>query len=214
MKSIYVVLVLCVVLSFNAKVLGVITDNGMFLAPGSTYESKNPVSYPQSMIEVEILSMSLVSSSPPTVVGPDSAGLYQVDSFFDVFTELSIDGNKYAVDSFFDITFRVDGDPKGNVGSWDTEMVALSLIGDVGGISIEIRESPSLPSPGHHSAIDLGNGQFQVDSFFDVFTEISIDGGAFTLANDALHVEITPEPTMIGLLGIGSLILRRRKRKI
>ena len=64
-------------------------------------------------------------------------------------------------------------------GSWDTEILSMSLSGDVGGISIEIRESPGLPSPGHTAVTDVGGGQFQIDSFFDVYTELSIDGGAF-----------------------------------
>jgi hypothetical protein len=64
-------------------------------------------------------------------------------------------------------------------GSWDTEIISMSLTGDVGGISIQIRESPALSSVGQTTVTDTGGGQWEIDSFFDVFTEISIDGGPF-----------------------------------
>ena len=77
------------------------------------------------------------------------------------------------------VTTLVRGKGGATTGSWDTEILSMSLSGDVGGVSIEIRESPSLPSPGQTTVVDLGGGQYQIDSFFDVYTELSIDGGAF-----------------------------------
>ena len=40
-----------------------------------------------------------------------------------------------------------------------------------------IRESPTRQSLGQTQITDLGGGQFRIDSFFDVFTELSVDGG-------------------------------------
>jgi len=85
----------------------------------------------------------------------------------------------------------VRGKGGATTGSWDTEILSMSLSGDVGGVSIEIRESPSLPSPGAVSVSDIGGGDFQIDSFFDVFTELSIDGGPFQpQTNDAGRMEL------------------------
>jgi hypothetical protein len=85
-------------------------------------------------------------------------------------------------------------------GSWDTEILSMNLTGDVGGIPIEIRESPSLPSPGVTRVDDIGGGQFEIDSFFDVFTELSIDGGPFQpQTNQATRVEL-PEPSRLLML--------------
>ncbi len=64
-------------------------------------------------------------------------------------------------------------------GTFQTEMVSMSLAGGVGGLPIEIRKSPSLPSPGQTTITDLGGGAWQIDSFFDVFTEVSVAGGPF-----------------------------------
>jgi len=86
--------------------------------------------------------------------------------------------------------------------TFDIEIVAMSLTGDVGGMPVEIRESPSQPSLGQTTITDLGGTSWQIDSFFDVFTEISVDDGPFMpaanagqmvlmLADDPIPVEST-----------------------
>lgn len=61
---------------------------------------------------------------------------------------------------------------------FDTEMLQLDLGG--GGtlpLGALIRESPTLASVGQTTIQSLGGGSFQIDSFFDVFFEISLDNG-------------------------------------
>lgn len=57
---------------------------------------------------------------------------------------------------------------------FDTEMLALNL--PVTG-AVMIRESPTLQSTGRHTVRAVPDGSFRVSSFFDIFTEISLDGG-------------------------------------
>jgi hypothetical protein len=91
------------------------------------------------------------------------------------------------------VTTVVRGKGGATTGSWDTEILSMDLSGNVAGILIEIRESPSLPSPGRTSVTDLGTGRFQIDSFFDVFTELSIDGGPFQpQTNGAGRMDLEP----------------------
>jgi hypothetical protein len=107
---------------------------------------------------------------------------------------------------------------------YDTEFTSLELTGDIpsagGRIPYIIRESPTLASTGEHSVLPLpGPGTFQVDSFFDVFTELSLDGGqTFYAASGPIHLELTgfvPEPGSVALaaigLGGGALIIRRQQ---
>ena len=106
----------------------------------------------------------------------------------------------------------------GNVtGSFDTEMLSLNLSGVGPGGPFMIRESPTLPSLGHTSIADIGGGLYQIDSFFDVFTELSIDGGISWMpsTNGAAHMELIPEPTSLSLLAAGFVgmmgFIRRRR---
>ena len=77
----------------------------------------------------------------------------------------------------------------GNVtGTFQTEMLALNL---VGGGGIMIRESPTLQSQGQTTITSIGAGQFRIDSFFDIFTELSIDGGQTWIpSNGATRVQL------------------------
>jgi hypothetical protein len=107
--------------------------------------------------------------------------------------------------------------PADDTGTYDTEMLSMSLTG--GGVMI--RESPTKASTGKTSITDIGGGMYHIDSFFDVFTELSLDGGATWIPKAGPRgTRVTlggvPEPSSIlllslGLLGIGGGLTRRRK---
>ncbi len=148
-----------------------------------------------------------------------------------------------AVDSFFDIEYEIDlggggggggatGTASGamraaNIGSsgqdgyFDTEMLALSLVGLPGGLMI--RESPSRPSMGQTAIRNLGPGgpgpvcdPCTIDSFFDVFTELSIDGGqTWEQASGPLRLTSAaiPEPSIALLLAPPAAALFALRRR-
>ena len=95
-------------------------------------------------------------------------------------------------------------------------MLQLNLVGLPPGMML--RESPTLQSPGLTQITDQGGGVFRIDSFFDIFTELSMDGGqSWTPGIGPLHIELNssasvPAPGTLALLGIGlaGLLLRRR----
>ncbi len=115
----------------------------------------------------------------------------------------------------------------GNVtGTFQTEMLSLNLQGTVPGLgAFMIRESPTKQSTGQVTIQQLPGGMFQIDSFFDVFTELSTDGGATWMPGTQVrggpayagHVtlEPVPEPTSITLLATGLITamgFARRRR--
>lgn len=110
----------------------------------------------------------------------------------------------------------------GNVtGTFNTEMLSMDLSGTFLGNPVMIRESPTLASTGQTTITDIGGGQFQISSFFDVFTELSIDNGQTWIPStgDPHHVVLSvPEPGSFVLVGMGAIglagyRLRRRLRR-
>jgi hypothetical protein len=77
------------------------------------------------------------------------------------------------------VSVQVQVTSTGSSGSdqhYDTEMLALNIQGGNLPSGMMIRESPTLASTGKTS-IQPTTGGFAIDSFFDVFTELSLDGG-------------------------------------
>ena len=181
---------------------------------------------------------------------PTPGGLYQIDSFFDVFTELQQvpppGPGATSIDSFFDVfteislslpggpfqiresptrqsTIRTTNSgptPTGDGTVFDTEMLSLDLSGGTLPPGVMIRESPTLPSLGKTSIRESPTlpGLYHIDSFFDVFTELSIDGGqTWTPADGPMHLTGVPEPSTLTLAGLGlvacaAVAIRRVRR--
>lgn len=179
-------------------------------------------------VPVEMVALSLRSTEPvalPEFPGPPRA----FDSLVNLSYQLGDPNdptNQFQVDSFFDVFTELEFKPKSgatnDTGHWETEMVSLSLSSPVnGGVVYNMRGT------GGMTFTRLSGDQFQVDSFFDVFTEISFDGGSsFTPTAGAIHVPMNTEtitgtpipapaalPAGLSLLGVGSLAARRRRRK-
>ncbi len=107
-------------------------------------------------------------------------------------------------------------------GEFDTEMLQLNLSGVGPGGPFMIRESPTLASTGKTKIADHSPGLYKIDSFFDVFTELSIDGGATWMPSTTGpgHVELqaVPEPSTILaggllLLPLGLHAMRQLRRR-
>jgi hypothetical protein len=87
----------------------------------------------------------------------------------------------------------------GPPGLYDTEMLQLDLSFPLGASSVRLRESPTLPSYGETSLQQAADGTFRISSFFDVFTELSLDGGQTwqPATNGPTHVELQPSAASI-----------------
>jgi hypothetical protein len=158
-------------------------------------------------------------STPP----PDLPPAVTIHNFNSTLSGMiSVDGgpaNPFAGTAAVSVAVQKVAGPPGPTGLFATEMLQLDLVGLPGGALI--RESPTLPSSGQTTIQDIGGGQFMITSFFDIFTELSLDGGQTWIPSQGPgHVDLVgaaaPEPTSallvgLGLLGTAGFLARRRK---
>jgi len=181
---------------------------------GCAYPAPGPIFYPSSPGPTGIRNAFL--HDPNACATLPTQGGSAVNSFFDVFVDidLSTDGGSnwthYSLPlcpSGVHILPPVLVPPDLH---FDTEMLQLDLSG--GGMPAKVRESPTLASQGGTNQRDLGGGQYRIDSFFDVFTELSLDGGqSWFPSSQPLHVttiDQSPTPTRTSTWGTVKILYR------
>jgi hypothetical protein len=100
------------------------------------------------------------------------------------------------------------------LGTWATKLLALSLSGPVLGHTLTLTLDPAHASTGQSSIEALGGGVggndgFRIDSFFDVFVELTLDTTPpLATTRGPLHLSMVPEPStwlllLTGFLGLG-----------
>jgi len=128
-----------------------------------------------------------------TELSVDGGGLWHIDSFFDVFTELSVGGGQSVpVELTGPVTTRVTRGQE--AGTFDTEIVSMSLSGnvpEVGLVTVGQGEGTGEVSRTRVGTELNGDGRFVVDSFFDITYQIEFPGGP---ASGSGRVEGIPNP--------------------
>ena len=107
----------------------------------------------------------------------------------------------------------------GNVtGTFNAEMLQLSLAGGTLPPGMMFRESPTLQSLGVTTITNIGGGLYRIDSYFDLFLQLTLDGGQNWIpeaSNVGKRIDLVPEPTGLSLLAaglVGLLGFARRHR--
>ena len=91
---------------------------------------------------------------------------------------------------------------QGNDQVYQTEMLQLDLSGGTIPAGVMIRESPTKQSTGETRITPTGTGTYQISSFFDIWTDLSTDGGATWLPSSSaghmeLHIDSANPPTIL-----------------
>jgi hypothetical protein len=93
------------------------------------------------------------------------------------------------------------------VDTYDTEMLQLDISGGSLPPGVMIRESPTMSSGGQTTVKAIPSG-YMIDSFFDIFTEVSTDGGGtWYWAAQSARIDLMPDPTTVAAIQAASELL-------
>jgi hypothetical protein len=104
------------------------------------------------------------------------------------------------------------------IGSWNTVITAMSLTGAFLGHTLDavIDPDPATPSTGQTSIQPRGGDRdgFLINSFFDVFVDITLEGTGLTTGRGPIPVVAgAPEPAGLALIAIPLLALGALRRR-
>jgi len=114
-------------------------------------------------------------SPPPPLLGGQTLHNFNSAVRFDISTNGGLTYQPYQAPAQVSVSVRNIG-MVGGTTLYDTEMLQLDISGGTLPPGVMVRESPTRASTGR-TTIQPSGGNFLIDSFFDIFTELSLDGG-------------------------------------
>ena len=197
----FVLAIVCVFVANVQLPAQVLTTNSPDLPPPGTYVSPDLYHqlYAGGIVVKDVSHSDFLAKSPPPPPGDSS--IHSFGSMVNM--KVSFDGgmsyNPFSAPANVSVKVKSTQDI-GDTRHFDTEMVQLDISG--GGLppTVMIRESPSLPSKGKTSIRNLDGVQYEISSFFDVFTELTLDGGmSWIPASGSTHMVLQgiPPPSVI-----------------
>lgn len=126
---------------------------------------------------------------------------FEIDALFQFPGPLTVPGSGTTIGTIRSVDLT-------GTGKYENELIDLSITFGTSEGPIMLRESPTLASIGQTDITDLGGGLYHVDSFFDVFFEVSLDSGqSWEPYSTAVHLTMVPEPSTMVLATISAGLL-------
>ncbi len=168
----------------------------------AAYIAQNPAVYSQYNVVLPFPFYHYQFINVVVTPSPGPSGPNELASFVSTLSGIANMGGALIP---YTLTGPVDVTTLGNfglvTGTFTEQMTSMDLKGQVAGHSVEITLDPTLGnSTGQTTITDISGGAgtlFNISSFFDVFTELSVDGGAFDPASGSVHMSLgsVPEPS-------------------
>ena len=156
--------------------------------------------YANGIIVSNVIHRSFLQSFPPPPPGPGQTHSFSSKVDFKLAMGANQPFQQMTADADCTVQITYAG-TNGNEQIYQTEMVALNLHGGTLPPGVLLRESPTLTSTGE-TRINPTAGGYMISSFFDVFTELSSDGGqtwspSGTPGHMELHIDPGIPPTLL-----------------
>lgn len=160
--------------------------------------------------------------------GDPGGGGYTISTYFDIMAGISNYGFAMSAGQLATISIgTVQMDSGWSV--YQTEITSLDMPIEHFPPEVIFRESPYEASLGQYKIFTPSlDGYGTMESFFDIWLELSIDGGQtwssiYQVSEDGgqtweptgyIHLEGAPEPATILLFGLGAFVLRKSRRLV
>jgi hypothetical protein len=206
-KYLFTIVAIAILLTINTVSRAELVTGSADLPPNGAYIS------PDEYFEYHDIGLDIILDNPVldqfTNIYREAVGNDEMETFDAVFTANEIDQGLGLITFTGPVQVLTTDRLLGTTGLFDAEIVSMSLSSG----SMMIREDPDFASTGQTEITDLGGGLYQIDSFFDVYTEFSPDGGSNWYDSDvSTYIYLVPEPATIALLSVGCLALLRKRR--
>jgi hypothetical protein len=165
--------------------------NGLYFSPAQGFAT-----YANGIIIRDIRHRRFAQGFRPP--DPGTTNVNRCDS--QVAMEVSMDGGLSFASLIAPASVSVSIQASSNPGlsqAFDTEMLQLDIPGGTLPAGMRLRESPTRQSKGK-TTVRAVPGGYMISSFFDIFTEVSLDGGqTWSPAQGAGHVELGSDAALV-----------------
>jgi hypothetical protein len=167
--------------------------NGTYISPAQYHAL-----YASGIIISNVTHRAFTYSLPPPPLGTSATHTFNSELDFDLSLNDGASFTRVTAPAQVTVNLQAIGTLPGGEQVYNTEMLQLNISGGTLPANLQVRASKSLPSGGQ-TTITPTPGGFMISSFFDIFTELSLDGGNTWSApsTQAGHMDLRPDPTVI-----------------
>ncbi|HWX21576.1 MAG TPA: hypothetical protein VN578_16865 [Candidatus Binatia bacterium] len=167
--------------------------------PNSTYISPAQwhALYANGVIISNVTHRAFTETQPPPPLGTSSTHTFNSELDFDLSLNNGTTFTRVTAPSQVTVNLQAVGTGPGGQQIYNTEMLQLNISGGTLPPGVQVRASTSQPSIGQ-TTITPASGGFMISSFFDIFTELSLDGGnTWSPSRQAGHMDMRADPTLV-----------------